>query len=338
MRYTRSWFFVLLLGCGQDSAPSAIESSIEIQFPWYFCIHGGEVDYSLDKAASAFQTVLDLGGVGVRTDIFWFDVEPKRNIWDARKVDFYAGYFDHAVADGLDPMAILSGAPDWALDLYKEDKAAFWSEYEEYIREVVTLVGAKTTRYQLWNEANGILDPIDAGDDWELFARAGAILRAQDPGSILFINAYANWLGWEEAVTDWVTKAGTFIDVIGVDHYPGTWSLGPFTNWWPVDRLLERIQTPGDVWYGKQGAVLETGFSTWAPDLADELDQVAWIDQSLPALRERVKSGPIVLGAFYQLIDANTAEWGHEAHFGILKSDLTPKPGYENLKQQIAQF
>lgn len=336
MRWARSGI-LLLLGCGQDPV-SVVAPSVESKFPWYLCIHGSEVGYDLEKADLAFDRVLDLGGTGVRTDVFWHEVEPQRDLWDADRIDFYQGYVTQSFARGLDPLIILSGAPSWAITLYTQDKAAFWVEYEDYVRRVVSWVGPQVVRYQIWNEPNSVLDPIDQADDWQLFARGGAILRERDPGAVLCVNAVVNWIGWEEAVTDWLAKAGEWIDVIGVDHYPGTWAVGSFTNWWPVDRLLERIQTPGDPWYGKQGAVMETGYSSWAAVIADETVQKTWVQQALPVLRDKVKAGPVVLGAFYQLIDVDTAGWGQEVHFGILHSNFAPKPAYFELKKQIAQF
>lgn len=332
----------LLLGSALffQAAPSCGPAPI----PWYFALHGVEVGYDLDTTDDAFAQAVALGAAGVRTDVFWYDVEPERDVWDEGKLLFYTSFVSKALAWGLDPMMILSGAPGWAIDLYEQDPAAFFAEYEAYVTEVVLWIGDRTTRYQLWNEANHLIDPIDASDDWQLFARAGAIVRALDPGAILFVNVYSDLLGWEAAVTGWVEQAGDAIDVIGIDHYPGTWACCSYTDWAPLDVLAARINDPGDAWFGKQGAVLETGFSSWAWAVADEEDQRTWINESLPVVRQKMRANnqsqpnPIVLGVYYQLIDVDTGGVGPEAHFGVLHSDLSPKLGTSDLGAQIALF
>jgi hypothetical protein len=320
-------------------------------FRWYFSLHAGEVHYNLTETSAAFEQILALGGSGVRIDIFWYDVEPQRNQWDQTMIEYYDAMITLALDMGIEPMIIISNAPDWAVDLYASDPSALWLEYEEYAQWVVDLVGDRVTHYQLWNEPNHLIDPFDADDDPQLFSRAGAIFRASDPDCVLYVNAMANLLGWEDAVTSWLSGAGEYIDVIGVDHYAGTWSTAPFDDWGPVDTLLTRINSPGDPWFGKQGAMLEAGYSSWALSLADEIDQRDWINAALPALLAKLEAATasgqqsIWIGNYYQLIDVDTDGSSfppvlppEEAHFGILHSDLSPKVGWDALQSQLATF
>ncbi|MCW5828355.1 MAG: hypothetical protein KIT79_03465 [Deltaproteobacteria bacterium] len=326
--------------------------------PWYFTVHAGEINYDLGKANQAFTKLKDLGGKGVRTDVFWRDIEPARGVWDYGKLQFYTNFVSNIRWHGLEPLIIFSNAPDWAVQLYGQDKAAFWAAYERYIREVVLWIGDRVNHYQLWNEANHLIDPIDAADDWQLFARAGAVVRNLDPAARTYINVMANLAGWEAAVTDWLVKAGSYIDVIGIDHYPGTWACCFYTDWGPLDTLLQRINTPGNPWYGKDGAILETGYSSWAWLLADEYDQRDFISQALPVIRTKVNSNnatrpyQVVVLGWYQLIDTCTDQFnpgncwvnggvygmGPEAHFGIIHSDYSNKVGYGALKTEIGKF
>jgi hypothetical protein len=52
MRWARSGL-LLLIGCGQDPV-SVVAPSVESKFPWYFCIHGSEVGYDLEKDKKRF--------------------------------------------------------------------------------------------------------------------------------------------------------------------------------------------------------------------------------------------------------------------------------------------
>jgi hypothetical protein len=321
-----------------DSTPPANS------FHWYFSLHATEVDYDLVQTAAAFEQILMLGGSGVRIDIFWYDIEPQQGQWDQAMLDYYDAMVTLARDMDVEPMIIISNAPDWAVDLYGSDPTTFWQRYEIYAQRVVDLVGDRVSHYQLWNEANHLIDPFASTDDWQLFARAGAIFRSSDPGCVLYINVMANLLGWEDAVTDWVIHAWDYIDVIGVDHYAGTWATVPYDDWGPVDTLLARINDPADPWYGKQGAMLEAGYSSWALSIADENDQRDWINEALPSLRDRVAEAAatqehsIWVGNYYQLIDVDTDGVGQEAHFGILHSDGTAKVGYDTLQKQISLF
>lgn len=161
---------------------------------------------------------------------------------------------------------------------------------------------------------------------------------------MLAVNAMCNVIGWEDSVTRWIEGAGEMIDVIGIDHYPGTWVGFSYTDWTPVENLVRRINDPNDVWFGKQGAVMETGFSTWAITVADQARQEQWIRESLPALRDIIRTNnqqranKVLFGNYYQLIDVDTSGILQENHFGILTSDFTRKQGFNTLQSYLGQF
>ncbi|MDP6409902.1 MAG: hypothetical protein QGI46_11040 [Planctomycetota bacterium] len=323
------------------SAADGPVREVRPMLPWYAAIHGAEVDHDLALASAAFDHAKHLGFGGVRTDIFWHEVEPSRDQWNPAMVAFHVGYVQLARERELDPLVILSGAPGWAVDLYDTDAAAFWLEFEDYVRRVLFLVAPEANTYQLWNEPNHFIDPIDADDDWQLIARAGALVRELDPTATTCVNAMANLPGWQDAIDDWITRAGDFIDLIGVDHYPGTWACCTAADWGPLEVLVARINTPGDLWFGKRGGLMETGFSSWSWLFADEQDQADWIAQALPEIRLRLDADigrRMALCCFYQLIDVDTGGWGQEAHFGIVHSDGTPKLGYPELGRRLWEF
>jgi hypothetical protein len=152
---------------------------------------------------------------------------------------------------------------------------------------------------------------------------------------------------WEEVVDEWLSCAGDAIDGIGIDHYPGTWSvLKPFNynNWSPLSTLLTRVNdnSDGNLWYGKIPAVLETGFSSWSSVVASEKDQARWCNESLQAMfdvaydSEHVKNETyrtLSLVNFYQLIDEDEGGGSgvtppEELHFGVVRSDGSKKKGF----------
>ncbi|MFB6263002.1 MAG: hypothetical protein ABEL76_05170 [Bradymonadaceae bacterium] len=140
--------------------------------------------------------------------------------------------------------------------------------------------------------------------------------------------------------------------LVGIDHYPGTWSnFGDYAAWKPLEILLRRINDPDDPWYGKSAAIMETGFSTWHETEATQADQVEWIRTSLSEVwRQAVHNNPcrkhdLVALNYYQLIDDEnppTEPEGRkipqERHFGVWNADLEPKAGWGPLKTKIAEF
>ena len=50
------------------------------------------------------------------------------------------------------------------------------------------------------------------------------------------------------------------IEGVGVDHYPGTWTLGAWDDWSPLSWLLS--ETEGGAWDGLSAGVLETGYAS----------------------------------------------------------------------------
>lgn len=324
------------------------------EFKWGFNFHTGAPDcnFDLNRASKAFDYILDLGGKFVRTDISWGLLEPTNNAWDNDMIDFFNQYINVALNKGLFVVAILTHPPQWALDLYKNNKDQFWIEYQEYVKKVCELYGDRLYYYQIWNEANHINDPIDAADDWKLFFYGGKTIAQYDTNSYKrIVNVFSNWLDWNYYLNDWVTKAGAYIDVIGIDHYPGTWTATDATDWGPLDWLINYITNPNSPGYNKEGAIMETGYSSWAWLIADEEDQKNWINTALPIIREKIyqhntiHQNKIILGNFYELIDGNTNGGGNpEFHFGILHSDWfesvdgSKKIGYPSLKSQINSF
>lgn len=212
-------------------------------------------------------------------------------------------------------------------------------------------------------------------------------MRSSVTSALLLVNVMADIPFWGDWVTQWATCAGKYIDVLGVDHYPGawwsahpsprcpkrcparssmrcpsrvcrgvgrgmcaagTWALEAWDDWSPLTTIVERCNNASDVLYGTAPAVLETGYSTWSRQLANDADQVAWVNASLPALRAAVQAAAsqaysVALLNYYELMDMDTG--GHESvipeenDFGVVDSrTLAPKPAYAALTAQISAF
>ncbi len=253
-------------------------------------------------------------------------------------------------------MIIFSNAPFWARNLYQKNPDEFWSAYLVYVKKVLSINNSSIKSYQLWNEANHFIDPIKPEDDFRLFQIAGEQVKTSHSESLRFVNVLANLPGWQNHVDAWISKAGESFDVIAIDHYPGTWTPFADNNWYPLDILISRINDPNDLWYGKQAAVIETGFSSWFLPIASEARQARWMEKSLPAvlgkirLNNRKSDNKVLALGVYQLVDTCSQQFkreschgedlfftiGIEAHFGLLNSDYSEKLAFNEIRRILS--
>jgi hypothetical protein len=126
----------------------------------YCSLHAGDVEYSLAKVSRVFTVALTLGCRGIRTDVYWKDLEPSPGRGDSGKAEFYRRYWEMACDAGLEPFPILSGAPDWAKTLLKNNgSATFLEAAEAYAASAMPLLpttcrAGGELHVQLWNELN----------------------------------------------------------------------------------------------------------------------------------------------------------------------------------------
>lgn len=164
-----------------------------------------------------------------------------------------------------------------------------------------------------------------------------------------------------------IVDAGDYIDIIAIDHYPNTWTVTGANDWGPLDSLINICNN-----YGKKGAIMETGFSTWASEDTPswvlenywhtEDDQEIFINTALPIIKDKVSNqnvnnpnNKIVLACWYELRGSEPYASGplgiytpYEAYvgailyaednFGILRDNWVLKKGYNDLQNQIDTF
>jgi hypothetical protein len=327
------------------------------QTVWSCSLHVDDVGKNLTNASQTFAAAFGLGCRIIRTDLAWKDLQPEMNLWSQRAAQFYMDFFSSMRRQGLAPFVILSGAPDWAKGLHKANQSAFFAAAKTYASRALPLALAgraastppsSPMRVQLWNELNHLPSLWVRDSACGLISALGQAARAQLPtSSQLWINVMSDDPLWQKSVDHWLQPdcARTYIDGIGIDHYPGTWSLGAWDSWAKLDTLLSRVAKPAgvDLWSGRRAAVLETGYSSWSSLLATEQDQARWVNTSLPALfacaRAAPASAPLELVNWYQLLDGRPKPHEsvpQEAHFGVMRwSTLAPKPAFAALAAQI---
>ncbi len=209
---------------------------------------------------------------------------------------------------------------------------------------------------------------LPVGVHWKALVPLFRIAREQLPeGACIAYNAITNlndftpaampaWTEWEHFTDQLLSRAGDAIDVIAIDHYPDTWipGVGPLA-WSCIDEAAKRVNDPRSAWHGKTVILGELGYSScqnvpilkrprmnFFPDDHSEASMEAWYAEALPFLADRMRpdrwphnrlhvvnayelqdppSESILGGEHHEVV-------GIEYHFGLLRSDRSPKTAY----------
>jgi hypothetical protein len=299
--------------------------------PWYHAYDPSVVVECLRRAA-------DLRCQYVRSDIRWSDVLPDGALPDAKAVSWYRQYLLAMKELGLKPFLVLSNPPQGISDLPAEEKLKAWSRFVDLVTDEL---GTVCDRFQLMNEPNNPAYRIFSGSDLrDGLVYAARSLKAKNPDTKVAVNVALDLPNWDSQLEEILAGMGdaAHIDLIGLDHYPGTWSLGFGDNWEAVDETVRKIESAESTspWYGRQVVIMETGYSSNLPLLRDEQDQADYfrsLQEKLLQLRS-FHSASLCLFGVYELADSDsTAILDPEAHFGLLRSDtLGPKQAFESVR------
>ena len=314
-------------------------------------VDGSDVAFDPAHARQAFGLARELGANAIRTDLPWDRLEAKPGQWDQAKITWYREFFAAADAFGLAPMPSLVRPPRWARRLYREDHTAFLACWRRYCETVAHITEGHVHLVQVWNEpANPFLRLFDRRYptltvfNWshiaDIFRVTSEVLRGALGPLEIAVNLAADSAGWEQFVSDLLDQSPDACDIIGIDHYPGTWAVQPADDWAVLDRLMTRVNDPNDTWYGKKPAIIETGYSTYLPFWKTERRQAQWIEQALPrihAINEqwRARGGQTlsILG-WYELYDEPGGRMIPPlSRFGILHASA--KKGYTSRKHSF---
>jgi len=196
--------------------------------------------------------------------------------------------------------------------------------------------------YQLGNEQNHFIDPVPDQFDAAFIEALGRGVNDGDPGRYKIVNAFANWPGWDSALKSWLGSAGGFIDIVAIDHYPGTWSGDPLTSsswgdWTPLDKLISIANS-----YGKTPVIMETGYPSEAyplnipGNIRNENMQAQYINTAFSEIMKRTQNAYIAFLTWYMLWDEQPETCENIAFvkycgWGVLRPDFSKKPAWDTL-------
>lgn len=323
-----------------------------------FHTHSSDVGYDLRRAGQMFELIRNLGGNGMRIELSWFDVQPEKNVWDKGMLDWHKKFFQAAESSGITPIVNLAGAPSWATQMLRHDRHTFIQSWRAYCERAIEMMDGHVRFIQVWNEPNNpilqVVEPCHAHvgifrHDFfhEMLNVTASLLRPAIRPLEILINVTADLPGWQLFVTECIRQARDSFDIIGMDAYPGTYLPTNWREFRDLSRLLERVNDPGDLWFSKQAALIEFGYSTFLPPLRSETKQLEWADAILTAVRRENQlwrerqAKSLRLVSWYELYDeSSTLPLNFLAHFGLVRlpnqrRNGQRKPAYETVRQHL---
>jgi hypothetical protein len=279
----------------------------------------------------------------VRTDIGWKYLQPTPTTWSWSLFD---GVLADLQANNLKYLAILHTVPGWANGNAGEaappTNLALLTEY--CYQTVKHYLPRGVTDYEVGNEVNyahpGLTSPTGAN-----YARtflvpcvSGARRAATElglPVNLMFGSmAPGTGASGQDPITfltqAYANGARGLTNSLAFHPYGGlNPSVEPNMVTLP-DQIRAVMQANGDgtdkMW------ATEYGLPTAGPSSWSEQVQAEWIGAAYDAWAANPYAGPMI---WYAGRDAGTSPTDREQHFGILRNDGTPKPGYDALRAQL---
>lgn len=296
--------------------------------------------YDPELAMQSLRATGMLGTGWLRTDLRWREILPDGNNPDQQALEWYRKFVSFSDGCGFRNLVVLSTPPDAFFKMAPAAKLDAWSKYVTVVSEAL---GQWCSAYQMMNEPNGpVYRFFNSQESAVAITRAASTIRAQFPQAHIAVNVSIEIWGWRKYLEQLLRDSGTIVDVVGLDHYPGTWTIWGQGDWSDVIELSSAVATaePGSLWHGRHICIMETGYSTNAPSRGQEQQKAFYggLNQVRQLLRQSSIPGLPVLG-IYELCDwDSSAGLDPEAHFGILDSQLKPKESFEVVKSLIKEL
>jgi hypothetical protein len=277
-------------------------------------------------ASASLAKAKELGFAWLRSDVRWFEVLPKGSDPFEPALTWYISFYSAARKTGMRTMIVL-GSPPPSSSRDDELRIIAW---ERFVHISASRLRGLCDVYQLLNEPNNpIYRLFEIRTTAQAIKRASTIIRSLDPSARTAINISVDIPGWRKYLDQLLDLCGDYIDVIGFDYYPGTWSVGRGSHW---DQLFEVAadsvrDEPDSKLRKKVFAIFETGYSTNSSSRSwlEQAHYYTSLNSVIKQLRQILSHERLIFG-IYELSDGDTANHlDPEAHFGIFTTTLEPK-------------
>ena len=298
-------------------------------------------DFDPDLAFRCLRAAASVGFGWVRTDVHWDQVIPDGRKANAEALGWYRSFLAASRNLGIKNMVVLSNPSELVASQSTSERLRCWKTYVETVTQEM---GSLCDAFQLMNEPNNpVYRFFEAEDAAKALSEGAAIIHHALPKARVAINVSMEFWGWKKYLSTLLKRCGPSIDMVGLDHYPGTWTIGP-----PMERWADAVEvakeianaSPDSEWHGRSFAIMETGYST--NTLCRDGHQQSAYFAHLTTIANTLKQMPLTNGlllGIYELCDADSSAWvDPEPHFGLLTSELLPKTAAATVSQLIAFF
>lgn len=320
-----------------------ITAHLERRHPPYYA--------TLDDVTRAVKLMQDAGVQAVRMDFNWDMLNPTRDEW---KFEDYDAVVKIARAHDLAFLGILDyvswwassaqDSQDWRVRLYSEPLNDY--DFARYTYEVVSHFKNDVHVWQVWNEPNtqGFWKPKPNPARYvSLLQEAYLAAKYADPAAVvLFAGLSSNGVegnddsGLASNFIEHAYQAGArgYFDAMAIHPYMLP-DGGIETLRGKISAARAVMNQFGDenipLWLTEIGVPSDAPWWATAP-LQSEQDVANWLKLVYTQLWDLT---PAIV--WYQLQDRDIGS-NPEGHFGLLRADYSPKPGYEALEELITGF
>jgi hypothetical protein len=284
------------------------------------------------------------GVQSVRIDLGWSSLEPRRrrvSRWHVRLVDRCVNL---ARSQGMDVLATIMWTPAWANGgRGMTAPLARAADFAWFARWAARHFRGRVAAWEIWNEPN---DPAFWSGSVRRYVRllraAYPAIKKGDPNAaVVFGGVIHNDDRYLRAA--YSAGAHGAFDVMATHAYQGMGDAAPETadtgtDWWlmtHVPAIHELMARHGDgdkpIWFTEFGWSVHDnrpGLPNWQRGVS-AAEQASYLTRAFSLIGARY---PYVAKAFWYKDAARPGEDDVQSGYGLLKTDLTPRPAYWALK------
>lgn len=206
-----------------DASSTALNPRVSITYhPEYHHYEPQMVDRSL-------AAIAQIGAGWLRTDVRWRALLPDAVNIDPKAAAWYRSFFVAARNRGLRLVVVLSSPPQQVLN--RESTTARLEDWNHFVEIATRELDIGDGIYQMNEPNNPVYRFFDSEDAGTAITSAASIIRSRNPAARIAVNVTMDFWGWSEYLEGLMRRAGRSIDIIGLDHYPGTWTIGRRDRW-----------------------------------------------------------------------------------------------------------
>ena len=302
-----------------------------------------------DARRRAIADKLAAAGVrSVRMDISWRSLEPRRR----RLSRWHVGMADRCVnlarAHGMEVLATLIWTPDWANGTrggsFPPRRAA---AFAWFARWAARHFRGRVKAWEIWNEPN--VPEFWQGSTRRYVRLLRAAYRAIKAGDRRARVVFGGTVHNDDRFLAAAYQAGArgAFDVMATHPYQGVGDAPPEAadtggDWWlltHVPAVHDLMARHGDgnkpIWFTEFGWSVHAntpGMPAWQRGVSAE-EQAAYLTRAVALVQARY---PYVERAFWYKEAARSDEDELESGYGLLRTDLSPRPAYLALKALLA--